>query len=182
VGRVLKKDAAAGDEFFLRYRDRIYAVAVAVLGWRDPEAEDVVHETFAAALQALEGFEFRSTLYTWLNQICVRQCYKRIRSRSRMALGSENDLAEALGARPAEDDGALKGLDEERKSWLKQAVQALDEGCRRLIELRDLKGISYGEASRQLKVPIGTVMSRLSRCREKLKSQAKAWMNGADGG
>ena len=182
VSRVLKGEKGAGDEFFLRYRDRIYAVSVAILGWQDPEAEDVVQETFSAGLLALKGFEFRSSLYTWLNQICVRQCYRRIRARSKMALGSENDLAEALGARAADDDGALRQVDESRLGWLKKAVESLDEGCRSLIRLRDFEGLSYGDLSRKIKAPIGTVMSRLSRCRGKLKASAKAWMSEGSGG
>ena len=80
VRRVIENVPGAGDEFVTRYRERIYAVSVAVLGWQDPEAADAVQETFVAALNGLKGFEFRSSLYTWLNQICVRQCYRRIRT------------------------------------------------------------------------------------------------------
>jgi RNA polymerase sigma-70 factor (ECF subfamily) len=160
-----------------RYRGRILVVGVALLGRGDPEVEDVVQETFIAALGALEGFEFRSSLYTWLNHICVRLCYRRIRQRSRTALGSEQDLAETLGAVASGDDPGLRRLDETRQQWLRKAVEAMDKGCRTIIQWRDFEGLSYGDLSRRLKAPIGTVMSRLSRCREKLRRRAKAWMD-----
>jgi RNA polymerase sigma-70 factor (ECF subfamily) len=182
VRRVLANEAGAGDEFVLRYRERIYAVCVALLGWQDPEAEDAVQETFGAAWLGLPGFEFRSSLYTWLNQICVRQCYRRIRARSSMALGAENDLAAILGQTASDEGGALRELDEERSRWLKKAVQALGEACRKLVTMRDFEGLSYAALARTLKAPIGTVMSRLARCREKLKAQARAWQDGVDGG
>lgn len=178
VRRVLNGDAQAGDDFVLQFRQRLYAVSVAVLGYKDPEAEDAVQETFIAALAGLKDFEFRSSLYTWLNQICVRQCYRRIQARSKTALGIENDLAETLGATAGSDDGALRQLDEERLAWLKKGIEALDSACKTLLELRDLKGESYGGVARALKVPIGTVMSRLSRCREKLKRMARNWQQG----
>lgn len=182
VGRVLAKAHGAGDEFVLRYRQRIYAVSVALLGWQDPEAEDVVQETFSAALLGLKGFEFRSSIYTWLNQICVRQCYRRIRTRSQLALGTENDLAVILGQTAHDESGALGELQAERKNWLMKAVASLDQGCRSLVTLRDLEGLSYADVARKIKAPLGTVMSRLSRCREKLKIKAKAWLNGEEGG
>jgi RNA polymerase sigma factor (sigma-70 family) len=178
VQRVLSGAEGAGDEFVGRYRGRIHAVSVAILGWRDPEAEDVVQETFVAALASLASFEFRSSIYTWLNQICVRQCYRRIRSRSRMALGSERDLAETLGATAAEEENALPALEEGRKQWLKKAVETMEPGCKDLVMARDFQGMSYGDLSRMLKAPIGTVMSRLSRCREKLRIMAKTWLEG----
>ena len=181
VERVLKGAPGAGDEFVMRFRERIYAVSVAILGYRDPEAEDAVQETFIAALNGLKGFEFRSSIYTWLNQICVRQCYRRIEARSKTALGAENDLAETLGATRAADDGALRAMDDERLAWLREKIEALDEGCKSLVTLRDIQGEAYGVIARKSKVPIGTVMSRLSRCREKLKQWARAWKAGGEG-
>ena len=178
VRRVLSGAAGAGEEFVLRHRGRIHAVSVAILGWRDPEAEDVVQETFVAALANLATFEFRSSIYTWLNQICVRLCYRRIRSRSRMALGSEKDLAETLGATASENDRSLPLLEASRLQWLKEAVEAMDPACRELVSARDFQGLNYGDLSRRFKFPIGTVMSRLSRCRDKLKILAKSWMKG----
>jgi RNA polymerase sigma-70 factor (ECF subfamily) len=58
---------------------------------------------------------------------------------------------------------------EEALGLLRQAVKALGEPCRSLVSLRDLEGKSYAEVARQAKIPMGTVMSRLSRCREQLK-------------
>jgi RNA polymerase sigma-70 factor (ECF subfamily) len=173
VRRVLESAPGAADEFVLRYRKRIHAVSLAILGFRDPEAEDAVQETFLAALAGLKNFEFRSSLYTWLNQICVRFCYKRIRERARTALGTQADLAELLGREAgAGQEAQAEGLRDERLAWLREALASMEGACRKLLSMRDLEGSSYGAISRSLKVPIGTVMSRLSRCREKLKKVA----------
>jgi RNA polymerase sigma-70 factor (ECF subfamily) len=152
------------------HRERIYRTAVHFLGWRDPDAEDLVQETFALAFKSLGGFEGRSTLYTWLNQICARLCFKRLRQRQRLALGAEADLRESLQM-PARGDDALQALlGQEQKSLLRAGLLAMEKPCREVLERRDLQGQAYGPAAAALKLPIGTFMSRLARCRERLRA------------
>lgn len=169
VARLIERDAEAEEAFVLRYRDRLYRVAVAFLGFQDPEAEDVVQESLISALKALPSFEFRSTLYTWLNQICVRQCFRRLRERKRTVVGLDTSLAELLGASTAGDEAPLKLMEEARRRVLAQAMRQLETPCREVVAKRDLEGMSYAALSKALRAPMGTVMSRLSRCREQLK-------------
>ena len=180
VERVLAKDSQAEEAFVLAYRPRLYRVAVAVLGYQDPEAEDVVQETFVDALASLQRFEFRSSLYTWLNQICVHRCFRRIRSRKKVILGLELDMAHALGSRPGSDEAALEALKERRLDWLKESILSLGKACRELLQGRDLEGRTYAALSATFKVPIGTIMSRLSRCRARLKQMAAEWKGATD--
>lgn len=170
IARLRQGDPAAEAWLLEEHRERLYRAAVHFLGWQDPEAEDVVQETFLQALRGLDGFEGRSKLYTWLNQICARLCFRRIRSRQRTLLGTEADVAEALQL-PARGGDALHSLlDQERRSQLAAALQKLDDRCRELVERRDLKGEAYAACARALKLPLGTFMSRLSRCRARLKT------------
>src|ERR1035438_8896787 len=66
VEKLLAKDTDAENYFFRIYRDKLYKVCVYLLGYQDPEAEDITQEAFLAALRKLPEFEFRSSLYTWL--------------------------------------------------------------------------------------------------------------------
>lgn len=170
IARLRQGDPVAEAWLLDQHRERLYRAAVHFLGWQDPEAEDVVQETFLQALRGLDSFEGRSKLYTWLNQICARLCFRRMRQRQRTLLGTEADVAEALQL-PARGGDALHSLlDQERRSQLAAALQKLDARCRELVERRDLKGEAYAACARALKLPLGTFMSRLSRCRARLKT------------
>ena len=67
-----------------QHRDGLYRAAVYFLGWQDPDAEDMVQEALLQGLRRLETFEGRSRLSSWLNQICVHLCYRRLRERQRL--------------------------------------------------------------------------------------------------
>src|ERR1035438_3071107 len=76
VQKLLAKDPEAERLFFVTYRDRLCKACFYLLGHRDPEAEDVVQETFAAAFDKISEFEFRSSLFHWLFRICMNRCYR----------------------------------------------------------------------------------------------------------
>lgn len=152
------------------HRERLYRAAVHFLGWRDPDAEDVVQEAFTLAFKSLPSFEGRSTLYTWLNQICARLCFKRLRQRQRLALGAAADLRETLQLPSREEDALRSLLGQEQKRLLNAGLLAMERPCREVLERRDLQGQAYAEAAAALKVPMGTFMSRLARCRERLRA------------
>jgi RNA polymerase sigma-70 factor, ECF subfamily len=169
--RLRQGDPAAQAWLVEAHRERLYRAAVHFLGWQDPEAEDVVQEAFLAAFKALPGFEGRSSLYTWLNQICARLCFRRIRNRQRVLLGLAEDLASTLKLPSSGQDALHSLLDEERRGLLQRALAGLEKRCRELIERRDLRGQAYVQAAHELKLPLGTFMSRLSRCRAALKAK-----------
>src|SRR5258708_10393161 len=83
VKGLLEKEGSSERFFFHTYRPKLYRIATFILGNGDPDVEDVVQETFLAALQDLPKFEFRSTFLHWLRRICVFRCYERIRRRKR---------------------------------------------------------------------------------------------------
>lgn len=175
-------EAWARDWFVEAHWSRLHRAAVYFLGWRDAEAEDVVQETFFVALRALPGFRGDSQFYTWLNQICVRLCFKRLRQRRRLLLGAKSDVASALSQVCLEPDALDRLLDEERtderRRMLQDALEGLQPRWRRLIECRYLRGQSYVEAARELNLPLGTFMSRLARGREKLRRKLERLENG----
>jgi len=171
VQRLLAKDPEAERYFFHAYRDRLCRVCHYVLGHQDPEAEDVTQEAFMAALRKMPEFEFRSTLYNWLFRICMNLCYDRIRQRQRQIVRAEEELENLAGGASVEK--ARQVLEDARLQKTLELVEAQRESmgdpCRGLLKLRDTENQSYAAISEKLKVPIGTVMSRLSRCKETLK-------------
>jgi RNA polymerase sigma-70 factor (ECF subfamily) len=169
VRRLRLREPAAEQWYFDAHREGLYRAAVYFLGYRDPDAEDMVQETLLQGLAKLGGFEGRSRLSTWLNQICVYLCYKRLRQRQRMAVGVEADLKADLGLASGSTDALHQLLEAEKSRLLASAISALDAPCREVIERRDRQGQAYAVAAAALKLPIGTFMSRLSRCRERLK-------------
>jgi RNA polymerase sigma-70 factor (ECF subfamily) len=173
VQGLLQKDKTSEEYFFQNYRPRLYRIATFILGFNDPEAEDVVQETFLVAIQELPKFEFRSTFLHWLRRICVYRCYERIRQRKRQVVNLDEDIEKfALqGALSKADENTEKEEQTALLQILKTEKQGMGEKCRELLDLRDVQGKSYAELSKHLKVAIGTVMSRLARCKEALKQK-----------
>lgn len=171
VEKLLAKDEGAYRYFYETYRDRLYKACVYLLGYQDPDAEDVTHEVFLAALKQLPQFKFRSSLYHWLYRICMYLCYERIRKRRRLVASAEEDLEAAATPLSKSQDGEL---DEQEKQKALQVIEAQREAmgdpCRSLLDLREKQEKSYAQIADTLRVPIGTVMSRLARCKEALKA------------
>jgi RNA polymerase sigma-70 factor (ECF subfamily) len=153
------------------------------LGYRDPEAEDILQETFITAIQQIHEFEFRSSLYSWLYRICLNRCYNRLRNRKRQVALVEEELevlADPLSIeredRKAEEAGYHRVLEH-----IESQMPLLGKPCRELLDMRDRQDKSYAEISQTLKIPLGTVMSRLARCKEALKGLVLQAMKGSTG-
>jgi RNA polymerase sigma factor (sigma-70 family) len=83
VQGLLKKDPEAQRYFDQIFRPKLYRACCHLLGYKDSEAEDVVQDTFIAALGQLPSFQFRSSLFRWLYQIAMYKSYRVIRKRRR---------------------------------------------------------------------------------------------------
>ncbi len=171
VRRVLRGDERARSEFYRAYQQKLYSFCVYTLGNNDPEIEDILQEVFLAAFEKLKGFEFRSSLDTWLTQICIHKCYRHFRKRSRLVSQADEELEVLLHSRAQDlaDEAQRLKEQKEQREWMARALEQMGEPCRQVLKLRSEKGASYIEISRRLKVPIGTVMSRLARCTKSLK-------------
>lgn len=171
VQKILRGDEGAKAQFFVTHRDRLYRNCVYLLGYNDPEAEDVVQETFITAFEKLPDFEFRSSLATWLTQICIYKCHNRYRQRAKMVAQEHAELEQML--RPAAKDRyAVRDQETEKRDKLRiieKCLEKIGKDCREIIQLRELQDKSYIEVGKALKLPLGTVMSRLSRCKRALK-------------
>jgi RNA polymerase sigma-70 factor (ECF subfamily) len=167
VGRLLAGDGEAEEIFFCRYRPRLIRASIYFLGGNDSEAEDIVQD----ALPKLSVYIFKAPIYAWLRQICLRLCYARLRTRGRVLATLEEDL-EKFMRRLAVERVQNKDLEiqkQQRLALLTELKEHLNTSNQQILELRDVKGMSYLLISKELNIPIGTVMSRLARAREQLR-------------
>jgi RNA polymerase sigma factor (sigma-70 family) len=173
VAKILEGDEAAKEVFYRQYHRRLFVTAAHFLGANDAELEDTVHDTYLKALAALPQFRQQASLATWLNHICVNLCFDRIRRRKRQLLSQQQDLE--LFATSLAHDQHQQSLGEaqqkQRHLALRKAAESMQEPCRSILIQRDFENRAYAEIAEALKMPIGTVMSRLSRCREHFRQR-----------
>ena len=158
--RIYRGDQAAFRTLADRHGRYLTGVAMALCGSNQADAEDLVQETFVAALNS--RFRGESSARTWLVQILVRRSALLRRSRWREGgTPSASDAAERTS--PSGTAAADARLD------LAEMLQGLTPDQREVIVLRELEGMSYEEMAAALHVPRGTVESRLHRARAALR-------------
>jgi RNA polymerase sigma-70 factor (ECF subfamily) len=174
-------DGAAFSELVQRHQNKVYGLAAHIL--RDQaEAEEVVQETFLAALEKLTGFRGDAAFSTWLHRVAANAALMRLRRRRRSpeapAEGAVEDLlphfdaAGRIDSTPQHDwskraDEQL--ADREVRAAIEQAIQNLPEDYRIVFLLRDVEGLSSDEMSEVLGISVAALKSRLHRARLALR-------------
>lgn len=166
----LIKEACTGDnhafeQLVKRYESQISATVMGMLGNCD-EADDVGQEVFVRFYKSLQRFREESALGTYLTRIAINLSLNALKSRKRRNfLFSTNDAdTEHIFINP--DESAQKN---EKQEFVQNAIQKLEPEFRAVIVLRLIDGYSTLETADLLKIPQGTVLSRLSRAQKKLK-------------
>ena len=176
IAQILAGDEAAKTRFYEAHIHRIRPICIHFLGYQDADIEDILQQTFLIGLEKLATFEPRSTLYTWLAHICVNLCYQRLHKRRKALVTLEEDL-DLITAPLAQDLAAEKERKDEQKHRIElvdRLLKTMSEKCRQILDLRDKRGETYVAICKALKVPMGTVMSQLARCRETLKKMVQS--------
>jgi RNA polymerase sigma-70 factor (ECF subfamily) len=134
------------------------------------DAEDLVQETYLKAFRSAETFEPGTNLRAWLFTILYNTARNRTRDRAREALTVDTDATERaadLQVRAVDTPEALL-LRDTLSADLQAAIDALPDAYRQAVWLRDVEDFSYAEIAEMLRIPPGTVMSRISRGRRML--------------
>jgi RNA polymerase sigma-70 factor (ECF subfamily) len=178
VRRFTAGDEPAFVEIITRYRERMFAVAFAMLKNR-ADAEEIAQDTFIRAHRALAKFRGDSSLATWLHRIALnlaRNRYWYFFRRRRHATVSLDctfsdhnqatfaDLVATDAAGPAR--AAVAG---EFSELVAVCMERLGAQPREILTLRNSLNRSYGEIARELGISVGTVKSRIARARESLR-------------
>jgi RNA polymerase sigma-70 factor (ECF subfamily) len=136
---------------------------------RRPDAEDVAQEALLRAYRFFHGFHGGGAR-AWLLQIVRNTCYSWLEKNRPMDLSMEFDEELHLQASATPETLAMAGDDRER---LILALETLPPRFREVLVLRELEGCSYKEIAAITSIPLGTVMSSLSRARRQLYSALK---------
>jgi len=135
------------------------------------DAEDLVQETMLKAFRAEDTFKPGTNLRAWLFTILHNTARNRLRDRVRDHVDIDSETVERAGDQPlqgaAETPETLL-LRETLAPELQAAIDELPEAFREAVWLRDVEEFSYAEIAEMLGVPVGTVMSRISRGRRML--------------
>jgi RNA polymerase sigma-70 factor, ECF subfamily len=176
VQRVQAGEVDAFEPLVERYQKPIFNLLYRWLG-DDDDAAEAAQEVFLSAFRAVKQFRGEAKFSTWLYQIAVNQARNR-----RKGLAIRNNRMVPLAADDPDQDGepavtvadpAPNPLDNAQRQELTEQLQhgldRLDADEALMILLHDLQGMAYEEMATVLKIPLGTVKSRLHRARQALK-------------
>jgi RNA polymerase sigma-70 factor (ECF subfamily) len=133
------------------------------------EAEDLVQETYAKALKGFPSFQLGTNFRAWMYRI-LRNTFLTSRTglRATVSIDSDEDGVD-LAVEGSTPETIL--LERSSQQLLQSALDALPVHFREIIVLCDVEEMSYQEIAETLSVPMGTVMSRLSRARKALRNR-----------
>ena len=140
------------------------------------DAEDLVQETYLKAFRAADRFEPGTNLRAWLFTILHNTARNRARDRARDTVDVDSEIVDRAADAPppartsagaAETPETLL-LRDTLAPELQAAIDALPDAFRQAVWLRDVEEFSYAEIAEMLAIPVGTVMSRISRGRRLL--------------
>ncbi len=171
-----------------RYQRKVYAAAYGIVKNRE-EARDIAQDAFVKVHKYLDHFKGDSSFYTWLYRITVNLAIDRIRSKGKgeavefdetlrhdeERVGDAGVLSSRLGTNPQKS-----ALRRELAGKIEEALAQIPEKHREILLLRELEGMSYEDLARVLKIPKGTVMSRLFHARAKLQKILEGYLEGDD--
>ena len=172
--------AAAFEADALAQLDSLYRTARR-LTRSTADAEDLVQETFLRAFRSADRFEPGTNLRAWLFTILHNAARNRARDAARDAVIVDSDtveraaeLAPVPGQAPSAGTPEAMLIRETLAPELQAAIDALPDTLREAVWLRDVEEFSYAEIASMLGIPVGTVMSRISRGRQGLYDSLQA--------
>jgi RNA polymerase sigma-70 factor, ECF subfamily len=181
VSRCQKGDIDAFEVLVKRHQKKMLNIVYRITGDYD-DACEVVQEAFLSAYQAINKFRGDAKFSTWLTGITVNHAKNRLRqtqTRSYHEVVSIDDPVETESGQlaydpPAQEASAIEQLEQkEVQEKVQECIGGLDKNQRDILVLRDIEEFSYDEIGLILKIPDGTIKSRLSRARDTLKNCLK---------
>jgi RNA polymerase sigma factor (sigma-70 family) len=142
----------------------------------DADAEDLLQDALLHAYAGFHGFQEGTNLKAWLFRIMYNRWVSTYRSKQRrpsevsVESVTERDLADGATRIPTTPRSAeAEVLDGMPRGDVKAAMDSLPDGFRTAIFYADVEGYTYAETAAMLNIPLGTVMSRVSRGRQRLR-------------
>lgn len=167
-----KGSISAFNQLVMAYQGTAYNVAYRVIGNADAAA-DACQEAFIKAYQAINQYRGGS-FKSWLLRIVTNACYDQLRYKSRRPAASLEEMTEEtedhneklINGSEKPEESILRG---ELGDMIQLGINHLPEDQRVILVLSDVQGFSYQEIAEIVGQPLGTIKSRLSRGRQRLR-------------
>ena len=184
LARCRRNEAAAWDALFDAHYDAACRFVFQLHhDFTREDAEEIAQEVFLSVIKNLDSFQGQSQFQTWLFRIATnkardfaekKRAAKRGGGQTPLPLHAQ-DLENGLSLDvPCENPGPDAALmSAEQMILVRESLDALGEPCREIIELRYFGDLSYDEISRELRINVKTVSSRLSKCLDRLEEIAR---------
>ncbi|MFQ5639681.1 MAG: RNA polymerase sigma factor [bacterium] len=178
IERFQRGDVYAFDLIVKRYKDQLLNFIFRFVGSQE-EAEDIVQETFLRVYRKRDAYKRVAKFSTWIYTIAGNLARTELRRRKRRKLFSVTDMGFEDRDYEIWDEGFspeshVDGVIQEE--IIQREIENLSPKFREVIILRDVQELSYEEISKIIKVPIGTVKSRVNRGRLKLQGRLQHLM------
>jgi len=184
VERCRRGDSTAMERLILKYQNRIYNVILKICANPDDAAE-LTQETFVKVIENIDRFQSKSSFYTWAFRIAVNLALNYCQRNAKLGLRSldaddyeySTNATQALKEFLSDDSSPDPAMVAQNKELCEIAVQSLmklDDAQRTVIVLRDIEGMNYAAIADVLEINLGTVRSRLSRARNRLREIMEA--------
>ena len=169
VNRSKAGDLTAFNTIVERYQSRVYNLSARTLG-NLSAAEDATQETFISAYKAIGKFRGGS-LRAWLMRIASNKCYDILRSSQRRREQSLDESMENPGFQVASKVATpeQRAITSELGNEIQRAILTLPDDQRIVLIMVDVQGFSYEETSGATGASVGTIKSRLSRARRRVR-------------
>ena len=168
IARCLDGDQTAWDAIVRRHWRRVFNIAYKFVGRHD-QAEDLTQDVFVKVFRSLNTFDRRANFQTWLVSVSRNLCIDHYRSARKERDASNRDVDPNELTPVAPGPSAYAQLEHhDRVTLLRAALEALPPTLRSAVMLRDIHEHTYHEIATELRLPEGTVKSRINRGRAEL--------------
>jgi RNA polymerase sigma-70 factor, ECF subfamily len=168
LDHIVTGDAKAFDELVHRHEQRVYRVALGIIGNHE-DAEEAMQQTFLKIHQHLGGFQRSSKFATWMTRVAINEALQlRRRRRPTVSLDDPKVFEEGLMPRELRDwrDDPGKIYDKQQiREIVERAIQSLPTIYREAFVLRDVQGLTSEEAAAALGIGVSALKARLLRAR-----------------
>jgi RNA polymerase sigma-70 factor (ECF subfamily) len=174
VERAKSGDIEAFEQLIVGCQKKVFNIAYRMIGNYD-DANELAQEVFLKAFRSIKKFKGDSLFSTWIYKVTTNVCLDEIRTRKKkvvISLDQEIEFNDREIKRQIPDNAPTPDMEAETnelKQIVNESIAQLNENYRSVIILRDIQGLSYGEISKVVNCPEGTVKSRINRARQALK-------------
>lgn len=179
VEQCRRGNSLAMERLILKYQNRIYNIILKMCANADDAAE-LTQDTFVKIIESIDSFQGKSSFYTWAFRIAVNltlnYCTRNAKFGTQSFDSSDDEsiaqgkerLREILADANLPDPGTV-AENRELCEIITRVLMMLDDEQRAVVLLRDVEGMNYAQIAEVLNVELGTVKSRISRARGRLK-------------